>query len=142
MPEISSRPIVIITSNAEKELPDAFLRRCIFHYIAFPDSEDMEKIIRVHHPNVEKSLIKQVMDSFYSIRNVNNLEKKPSTSELIDWIQALVIGGISPQKLKEEIPFLGVLLKKNEDLDLLLNQLDTGKKRKNRDGSFLNNYYR
>ena len=81
-------------------------------------------------------------DSFYSIRNVNNLEKKPSTSELIDWIQALVIGGISPQKLKEEIPFLGVLLKKNEDLDLLLNQLDTGKKRKNRDGSFLNNYYR
>lgn len=138
----SSRPIVIITSNAEKELPDAFLRRCIFHYIAFPDSEDMEKIIRVHHPNVEKSLIKQAMDSFYSIRNVNNLEKKPSTSELIDWIQALVIGGISPQKLKEEIPFLGVLLKKNEDLDLLLNQLDTGKKRKNRDGSFLNNYYR
>ena len=110
----SSRPIVIITSNAEKELPDAFLRRCIFHYIAFPDSEDMEKIIRVHHPNVEKSLIKQAMDSFYSIRNVNNLEKKPSTSELIDWIQALVIGGISPQKLKEEIPFLKVLLKKNE----------------------------
>jgi MoxR-like ATPase len=117
-----SRPIVIITSNAEKELPDAFLRRCIFHYIAFPEPEDMEKIIRVHHPNVEKKLLEQAMDTFYMLRNVPNIQKKPSTSELIDWLQALVVGGMSPNKIKE-LPFLGVLLKKNEDLDTLLNQL-------------------
>jgi MoxR-like ATPase len=117
-----SRPIVIITSNAEKELPDAFLRRCIFHYIAFPEPEDMEKIIRVHHPNVEKKLLEQAMDTFYMLRNIPNIQKKPSTSELIDWLQALVVGGMSPNKIKE-LPFLGVLLKKNEDLDTLLNQL-------------------
>lgn len=117
-----TRPIVIITSNAEKELPDAFLRRCIFHYIAFPEPEDMEKIIRVHHPNVEKKLLEQAMDTFYMLRNIPNIQKKPSTSELIDWLQALVVGGMSPNKIKE-LPFLGVLLKKNEDLDTLLNQL-------------------
>lgn len=118
-----TRPIVIITSNAEKELPDAFLRRCIFHYIEFPDAEAMEKIIRVHHPNVEKRLLEQAMETFYMLRNVPNIQKKPSTSELIDWLQALVVGGISPNKIKQELPFLGVLLKKNEDLDTLLNQL-------------------
>lgn len=118
-----TRPIVIITSNAEKELPDAFLRRCIFHYIAFPDPEAMEKIIRVHHPNVEKRLLEQAMDTFYMLRNIPNIQKKPSTSELIDWLQALVVGGMSPNKIKQELPFLGVLLKKNEDLDTLLNQL-------------------
>ncbi|CFX85507.1 ATPase, AAA-type, core [Syntrophomonas zehnderi OL-4] len=118
-----TRPIVIITSNAEKELPDAFLRRCIFHYIEFPDAEAMEKIIRVHHPNVEKRLLEQAMETFYMLRNIPNLQKKPSTSELIDWLQALVVGGISPNKIKQELPFLGVLLKKNEDLDTLLNQL-------------------
>jgi MoxR-like ATPase len=117
-----TRPIVIITSNAEKELPDAFLRRCIFHYIAFPDPDAMEKIIRVHHPHVEKKLLEQAMDTFYMLRNIPNIQKKPSTSELIDWLQALVVGGISPNKIKE-LPFLGVLLKKNEDLDTLLNQL-------------------
>lgn len=118
-----TRPIVIITSNAEKELPDAFLRRCIFHYIAFPEPDAMEQIIRVHHPHVEKKLLEQAMDTFYMLRNIPNIQKKPSTSELIDWLQALVVGGISPNKIKQEMPFLGVLLKKNEDLDTLLNQL-------------------
>lgn len=119
----ASRPIVIITSNAEKELPDAFLRRCIFHYIAFPDPEGMERIVGVHHPSLERKLLSQAMDAFYMIRNVPNIQKKPSTSELIDWLQALVVGGVNPAKIKQELPFLGVLLKKNEDLDTLLNQL-------------------
>jgi MoxR-like ATPase len=119
----ASRPIVIITSNAEKELPDAFLRRCIFHYIAFPDPEGMERIVAVHHPSLERKLLAQAMDAFYMIRNVPNIQKKPSTSELIDWLQALVVGGVNPAKIKQELPFLGVLLKKNEDLDTLLNQL-------------------
>lgn len=118
-----NRPIVIITSNAEKELPDAFLRRCIFHYISFPEPEEMEKIIKVHHPKLEKNLMHQAVDAFYTLRSVPNIQKKPSTSELIDWIQALVVGGINPNRLKQEIPFIGVLLKKNEDLDTLLNQL-------------------
>lgn len=118
-----NRPIVIITSNAEKELPDAFLRRCIFHYIDFPDPEAMEAIVRVHHPKLEKNLLAQAMETFYMLRNVPNIQKRPSTSELIDWLQALVVGGINPKQIKQEIPFLGVLLKKNEDLDTLLNQL-------------------
>lgn len=136
------RPIVIITSNAEKELPDAFLRRCIFHYIAFPDPEAMERIIRVHHPKLEKNLLEQAMDTFYMLRNVPNIQKKPSTSELIDWLQALVIGGINPNRIKQEMPFLGVLLKKNEDLDTLLNQL-YNKQNRNlppRMGGSLNHY--
>lgn len=125
------RPIVIVTSNAEKELPDAFLRRCIFHYIAFPDQEGMERIVRVHHPNLEKKILEQAMETFYNLRNVPNIQKKPSTSELIDWLQALVVGGISPNRIKQELPFLGVLLKKNEDLDALLNQVQ-GKTQANR----------
>ena len=118
-----NRPIVIITSNAEKELPDAFLRRCIFHYIAFPDPEQMEKIIRVHHPVIDQRLLDQAMEAFYMLRNISNIQKKPSTSELIDWLQALVIGGITPARIKQDLPFLGILLKKNEDLDTLLDQL-------------------
>ena len=118
-----TRPIVIITSNAEKELPDAFLRRCIFHYIAFPDPESMEKIVAVHHPNLERHLLEQAMEVFYMLRNIPNIQKLPSTSELIDWLQALVVGGVNPGKLKKDLPFLGVLLKKNEDLDTLLLQL-------------------
>ncbi len=125
------RPIVVITSNAEKELPDAFLRRCIFHYIEFPDPEGMERIIAVHHPNLERKLLEQAMETFYMLRNVPNIQKKPSTSELIDWLQALVVGGISPNRIKQEIPFLGVLLKKNEDLDTLLNQLQGKAKGRN-----------
>ena len=112
------RPIVIITSNAEKELPDAFLRRCIFHYIQFPDQELMEEIVKVHFENLDETLLKQVMDTFYWIRNLD-INKKPSTSEVIDWIQALQIGGIDPEKIRTEIPFAGVLIKKNEDLDTL-----------------------
>ncbi|MGS0745289.1 AAA family ATPase [Syntrophomonas erecta subsp. sporosyntropha] len=118
-----NRPIVIITSNAEKELPDAFLRRCIFHYIAFPDPESMARIVSVHHPNLEKHLLEQALDTFYMLRNIPNIQKKPSTSELIDWLQALVVGGVNPNRIRSEIPFLGVLLKKNEDLDTLLNML-------------------
>ena len=110
------RPIVIITSNAEEELADAFLRRCIFHYIQFPDKELMEEIVKVHFDNLDQKLLDSVMDAFYWIRNLD-INKKPSTSEVIDWIQALEIGGISAEKIKSEIPFAGVLLKKNEDLE-------------------------
>ncbi len=113
------RPIVIITSNAEKELPDAFLRRCIFHYIAFPSQELMEEIVNVHFPDLDTHLLKQVMEAFYWIRGLSAIQKKPSTSEVLDWIQALQLGGISEQKIRSEIPFAGVLLKKNEDLDTL-----------------------
>lgn len=110
------RPIVIITSNAEKELPDAFLRRCIFHYIAFPDASMMERIIKAHYPDLEQKLIDGVLEAFYKIRDIQGLQKKPSTSEVLDWIQALSIGGIPVKKLEREIPFAGVLLKKTEDL--------------------------
>ena len=101
------RPIVIITSNAEKELPDAFLRRCIFHYIEFPDVKRMKEIIKVHFDNLDRKLLEQCLETFYWIRNFDNLQKKPSTSELLDWLQALVLGGIHPRKIGEEIPFLG-----------------------------------
>jgi MoxR-like ATPase len=110
------RPIVIITSNAEKELPDAFLRRCIFHYIEFPDEKMMKKIIAVHLENIEERLLQRAMDRFYQLRQVSGLMKKPSTSELLDWLQALVRGGIRPDRLAQDIPYLGVLLKKNEDI--------------------------
>lgn len=111
------RPIVIITSNAEKELPDAFLRRCIFHYIDFPDDALMEEIVKVHYPNVEETLLKNAMNVFYSIRSLRDIRKKPSTSELIDWINALQIGGISADKIKSTLPFIGVVVKKDEDLE-------------------------
>ncbi|MCU0821375.1 MAG: MoxR family ATPase [Spirochaetes bacterium] len=113
------RPIVIITSNSEKELPDPFLRRCIFHFIEFPEEKLMEDIIRVHYPGIEKNLLKESMKFFYWIREFDMLRKKPSTSELIDWIQALVVGGISPGKIEKDMPFLGVLMKKKEDLDVV-----------------------
>ena len=110
------RPIVIITSNAEKELPDAFLRRCVFHYIEFPDQVQMEKIIRVHFDHLEDDLVKQALAAFYWVRNLRELEKKPSTSELVDWIRALAASGVSAERLAREIPFAGVLLKKVMDL--------------------------
>lgn len=110
------RSIVIITSNAEKELPDAFLRRCIFHYISFPDAPMMERIVKAHYPELEQKLIDSVLEAFYRIREMRGLQKKPSTSEVLDWIQALSIGGIEPERLEKEIPFAGVLLKKTEDL--------------------------
>ena len=113
------RPIIIITSNAEKELPDAFLRRCIFHYIDFPDEELMRRIVEVHYPNLEQNLLDQAIAAFYWVRSLPSIQKKPSTSELIDWIRALTYSGIPYKKIMEEIPFAGVLLKKNEDLDQL-----------------------
>lgn len=116
------RPIVVITSNAEKELPDAFLRRCIFHYIAFPDREMMEEIIAAHYGKLEEKLLAACLDGFYSLREMHELVKKPSTSELLDWIQALRIGGIDPERIQKEMPFAGVLLKKTEDLDALQNR--------------------
>ncbi|MCD8038838.1 MAG: MoxR family ATPase [Lachnospiraceae bacterium] len=117
------RPIVIITSNAEKELPDAFLRRCIFHYIDFPDAELMEEIIRTHYPDVEENLMKNAMQVFYDIRSIRDIRKKPSTSELIDWINALQIGGISADTLRANLPFLGVVVKKDEDLETVKQEI-------------------
>lgn len=114
------RPIVIITSNAEKELPDAFLRRCVFHYIAFPEPEMMAEIVKVHHPKLENTLLQEAMKSFYWLRNLGGLQKKPSTSELLDWVQALAVAGISPKRIYDELPFLGTLLKKNQDFDTVL----------------------
>ena len=113
------RPIVIITSNAEKELPDAFLRRCVFHYIEFPDQEQMEAILRVHFGNLDEKLVKQSLAAFYWLRELRGIEKKPSTSELVDWIRALVAGGVDPARIEKEIPFAGVLLKKDKDLQTL-----------------------
>lgn len=118
------RPIVIITSNAEKELPDAFLRRCLFHYIAFPDPEMMARIVRVHYPDLEDRLVQQAIAAFYWLREIPGLQKKPSTSELLDWLQALVIGGVKPERLSRELPFLGVLLKKNQDMDLAAKHIE------------------
>lgn len=115
------RPIVIITSNAEKELPDAFLRRCIFHYIEFPNQEKMEEIVGVHYPDIEKKLLNNAMETFYRIRNMKELQKKPSTSELLDWLQALVLSGVSVDRITQEMPFIGVLLKKNQDIEALFN---------------------
>ncbi len=117
--EVSARhrPIVIITSNSEKELPDAFLRRCIFYYIEFPDDEMMERIVRVHYPDIEDKLVREALKRFYWIREVEGLRKKPSTSELLDWIKALALGGIPVEKITSEIPFLGTLLKNEQDTD-------------------------
>lgn len=124
------RPIVIITSNAEKELPDAFLRRCIFHYIAFPDSDTMRKIIAVHYENVEKKLLDQVIETFYWLRDIKELQKKPGTSELLDWIRALELGGVKVERIHDELPFLGVLLKKNQDFDVVCEIKEKGYSKK------------
>mgnify|MGYP006266949333 CR=1 FL=1 len=118
------RPLVIITSNNEKELPDAFLRRCFFHYIAFPDADTMQKIVDVHHPNIKKDLLASALKSFYEIRSLPGLKKKPSTSELIDWLKLLMAEDISADALhsadnKTIIPPLhGALLKNEQDVHL------------------------
>jgi MoxR-like ATPase len=109
------RPLVIITSNNEKELPDAFLRRCVFHFIEFPEPDLMRQIVDVHHPNLETNLLDQVLIKFYWLRGQNELRKKPSTSELIDWISALLRSGVAPDKMESHIPFLGSLLKNEQD---------------------------
>jgi MoxR-like ATPase len=113
------RPFVIITSNNEKELPDAFLRRCIFHFIEFPDTELMKKIVAVHHPNLDATLLDHVLVKFYWLREQSELRKKPSTSELIDWIAALLRAGMTPDQIEAHIPFLGALLKNEQDTDAL-----------------------
>lgn len=110
------RPIVIITSNAEKELPDAFLRRCVFHFIDFPDRDLMERIVAVHHPGLATSLRDQALDAFYRVRDLPGMRKRPSTSELVDWIAVLRAAGISNVELGGDTPFLGTLLKKEQDL--------------------------
>lgn len=111
------RPVVIITSNAEKELPDAFLRRCVFHYIEFPGRELMEEIVSAHYPDIEQNMLDAALTAFYRLRQMSGIQKKPATSELVDWVRALTLSGISPKKIESELPFAGVLLKKNEDLD-------------------------
>ena len=114
------RPIVIITSNAEKELSDAFLRRCVFHYIVFPTPELMADIVHVHHPTLEQDLLEQVLERFYALRQIDALRKKPSTSELIDWLQALIAGGVTAAQIEDKLPFIGVLLKKESDLETVV----------------------
>lgn len=111
------RPIVVITSNAEKELPDAFLRRCIFYYIEFPDEEMMDRIIRVHYPDIQDKVVRECIKKFYWIRQVDGLRKKPSTSELLDWIKALAMGGVNVDRIASELPFLGTLLKTEQDTE-------------------------
>jgi len=118
------RPIVIITSNAEKELPDAFLRRCIFHYIDFPDKELMEEIVRVHLPDVSDNVLKNAFEVFYDIRAMRDVRKKPSTSELIDWINVLQLGGIPAEEIRKKLPFVGVIVKKDEDLETVRSKIN------------------
>lgn len=120
----AQRPIVIITSNAEKELPDAFLRRCVFHYITFPDKALMRKIVAVHHPDLEEDLLNVAMERFYWLRGMNDLKKRPSTSELIDWLMVLARGGVSPDEIGRRLPFTGTLLKVEDDLDTVQKRLD------------------
>ena len=122
------RPVVIITSNNEKELPDAFLRRCVFHFIDFPEPSFMRRIVGVHHPDLEGTLVDQTLRTFYEIRANTRLRKRPSTSELIDWIAVLRRAGITEVKLDKELPFLGALLKKEQDMVTLADQLAGGKR--------------
>ncbi|MCW8886923.1 MAG: MoxR family ATPase [Motiliproteus sp.] len=119
------RPIVIITSNNEKELPDAFLRRCFFHYIQFPDKDTMEEIVRVHYPDIQKRLVEEAMEVFFQLREVNGLKKKPSTSELIDWLKLLMADNIPADVLQDRDstkaipPLYGALLKNEQDVHML-----------------------
>ena len=118
------RPLVIITSNNEKELPDAFLRRCFFHYIKFPDKETMQDIVNVHFPDIKKSLLSQVMQTFFEVRDIPGLKKKPSTSELLDWLKLLLAEDIPPEALRSQDqktivpPLHGALLKNEQDVHL------------------------
>ncbi|HUB84826.1 MAG TPA: ATP-binding protein, partial [Rhizomicrobium sp.] len=118
------RPVIMITSNNEKELPDAFLRRCFFHYIKFPERETMQKIVDVHYPKIKEKLVSEALNIFYQIRDVPGLKKKPSTSELLDWLKLLMNEDISPETLKEKDPsklippLHGALLKNEQDVHL------------------------
>jgi MoxR-like ATPase len=118
------RPVVIITSNNEKELPDAFLRRCFFHYIRFPDRETMERIVQTHFPNIRQDLLREALTVFFDVRNVNELKKKPATSELLDWLKLLTIEDMPPEALRSQDnktaipPLYGALLKNEQDVHL------------------------
>ena len=120
----AKRPLVIITSNNEKELPDAFLRRCFFHYIAFPDADTMQQIVNVHYPDIKERLVKNALGSFYEVRDVPGLKKKPSTSELLDWLKLLMNEDIDPETLRENEasklipPLHGALIKNEQDVHL------------------------
>jgi len=116
-----NRPITIITSNAEKELPDAFLRRCVFHYIEFPNPELMAQIVAVHFPDLKDGLLREAMKSFYALRDIEEFRKKPSTSELVDWIKVLLASDTPTDKIGKNIPFAGALLKKEVDYDYFIN---------------------
>lgn len=116
------RPVIIITSNAEKELPDAFLRRCVFHYIAFPDRDRMRRIVDVHLPGLPETLLDAAFNRFYGLRRLEGLRKKPSTSELVDWLSVLARMGIAPEDIVAKFPFAGVLLKQEADLDAARNR--------------------
>jgi len=122
----TQRPVVVITSNAEKELADAFLRRCVFHFIDFPERDLMARIVDVHHPGLDESLVQQAMDCFYRIRDMQRLRKRPSTSELVDWIHMLKSLGLSDVTLDKNLPFLGTLLKKEQDLAAYADQISGG----------------
>ena len=113
------RPVTIITSNAEKELPDAFLRRCVFHYIRFPEPDRIRRIVSAHLPHLEDDLVNVAIERFYGLRRVEGLRKKPSTSELLDWLMVLSRAGADPAEVAKKMPFLGVLVKQERDLDLL-----------------------
>lgn len=119
------RPIIIITSNNEKELPDAFLRRCFFHYISFPEAETMKQIVDVHFPNIQKELVNEALEIFFQVRSINGLKKKPSTSELIDWLKLLLADNIPPDILRNRDtsqaipPLYGALLKNEQDVHML-----------------------
>ena len=110
------RPLMIITSNNEKELPDAFLRRVVFHFISFPEPSLMARIVQVHYPDLEDRMLQAALDAFYRLRKVDGVRKPPSTSELVDWIAALIANGVHPDRLTSEIPYLGTLLKREQDL--------------------------
>ena len=113
------RPVVIITSNNEKELPDAFLRRCVFHFIDFPEPDLMKRIVRVHHPDIDDQIVDQAIGAFYEVRGIPRVRKRPSTSELIDWIAVLASAGVSADRIRAELPFTGVLLKKEQDQQMV-----------------------
>jgi MoxR-like ATPase len=120
------RPVVIITSNNEKELPDAFLRRCVFHFIDFPDVELMRRIVAVHHPTIDRELVDQAVVAFYRLRELPKIRKRPSTSELIDWIAVLKNANVGTERFIRELPYLGVLLKKEQDLETLAHAKRSG----------------
>jgi MoxR-like ATPase len=120
------RPITIITSNAEKELPTAFLRRCVFHYIEFPSRDNIQRIVDAHMPDLERSLVEAAVKRFYGLRSVDALKKKPSTSELLDWLLVLARAGVDPEMVSRHMPFLGTLIKREGDLEILASRSKRG----------------